>query len=192
MVNTKYKLIGQTFFDWTVISGPFPRKSQDSKWGCRCVCGTEKMVEGYYLRKGKSKGCGCRKSERLREAKRLSPGESGMNQLYLKYQIEARNRGLCWELSREEFKQLTQQNCHYCGSPPSKFYQNNGSKSVEAKEYSRYLYNGIDRRDNLLGYKSANTTPCCWRCNKMKGSIEYSQFLRAVEDIYKNRKEGFL
>ena len=35
---------------------------------CVCNCGTERDVRAYSLERGKSKDCGCLKSERLRKA----------------------------------------------------------------------------------------------------------------------------
>jgi hypothetical protein len=39
-------------------------------WLCQCDCGTQKLINGYNLRKGLSKSCGCRKG-------RYTHGRSG-------------------------------------------------------------------------------------------------------------------
>ena len=36
-----------------------------SKWLCRCECGNETISNGYELRKGKAKSCGCLRTERI-------------------------------------------------------------------------------------------------------------------------------
>lgn len=51
--------------NWTVI-GETVRKGSHYFAMCRCVCGTEKMVETASLRNGKSASCGC-----LSHAKRI-------------------------------------------------------------------------------------------------------------------------
>lgn len=46
-------LTGQQFNDWTVIN-----YIGDSKWKCKCSCGTIRVVEAYDLKTGKSRNCG--------------------------------------------------------------------------------------------------------------------------------------
>lgn len=49
-------LTGQQFEKLTVLSKSDQRKGY---WLCRCECGTTKEVNGYYLRSGLTKSCGC-------------------------------------------------------------------------------------------------------------------------------------
>src|SRR5690554_4160889 len=60
------------------------------------------------------------------------------------YIDSAKDRGLKFELSTLEFKQLVNSRCFYCGSPPE--YK----KSVNA------YFNGIDRYRNDVGYVQDN------------------------------------
>lgn len=55
----RHDLTGQTFGDWTVVARGRPRGAEGRYWLCRCVCGTEREVNGSTLRKGTSRGCGC-------------------------------------------------------------------------------------------------------------------------------------
>lgn len=57
-------LTGQTFDDWTVLGRGEPRGAVGRLWLCECVCGTRKEIRADYLRKGRSKGCGCKREER--------------------------------------------------------------------------------------------------------------------------------
>lgn len=69
-------------------------------------------------------------------------------------------------------------NCHYCGIEPlqiSKSQSNTGN----------YIYNGIDRIDNNLGYIIENCVSCCGRCNKIKDKMTSKEFLNHIEKIYK-------
>lgn len=53
-------LTGQTFGRWTVLYLSENRtKSGKIQWHCKCECGNEKDVEGYTLRSGQSRSCGC-------------------------------------------------------------------------------------------------------------------------------------
>ena len=58
---SKYKdLTGQKFGRWTVINITDKRtKNRTIIWHCKCDCGNEKDVDGYTLKSGQSKSCGC-------------------------------------------------------------------------------------------------------------------------------------
>lgn len=54
-------LTGQKFGRWLVIGHADGSLSGAARWLCRCECGVERSVLYSNLRKGISKGCGCRK-----------------------------------------------------------------------------------------------------------------------------------
>lgn len=56
-------LAGRVFQRWSVIgrAGTSPRGR--TLWMCRCECGVERAVEAMNLLQGKSKSCGCLRSE---------------------------------------------------------------------------------------------------------------------------------
>ena len=56
-------LINQKFNRWTVISRAPNNKRGETMWYCECDCGTKKIVNGYSLRAGTSKSCGCLQKE---------------------------------------------------------------------------------------------------------------------------------
>ena len=56
-------LTNQVFERWTVISRAPNNKRGETMWNCRCECGKEKIVNGYSLRNGTSKSCGCLQKE---------------------------------------------------------------------------------------------------------------------------------
>lgn len=55
-------IIGQTFGRLTVV-GDGSRRGHRILWRCVCVCGKEREVEGYSLYMGRTKSCGCFKTE---------------------------------------------------------------------------------------------------------------------------------
>lgn len=69
-------MAGRQCGDWTVLhqAGNAPRGG--ALWLCRCVCGTERPVNGADLRFGKSANCGCKTTERIRVLRRTH-GETG-------------------------------------------------------------------------------------------------------------------
>lgn len=57
-------LTGQRFGRWTVMSITDKRtKNRTIIWHCKCDCGNEKDVDGYTLKSGQSKSCGCLQKE---------------------------------------------------------------------------------------------------------------------------------
>lgn len=77
--------------------------------------------------------------------------------LYSSYLSNCRRRNVFWGLSLEEFVKITSKNCTYCERPPSQVR-------------GRYVYNGIDRKDNAQGYTAKNSLPCCGLCNAVKSN----------------------
>lgn len=66
-------LSGQKFGRWTVINKTDKRTSSRTViWHCKCECGNEKDVDGYLLRSGQSKSCGCLQKELTAELGRKS------------------------------------------------------------------------------------------------------------------------
>lgn len=59
-------LTGQKFYRWTVMSKaekPEGAKQTGNFWNCVCECGIHRVVYGTTVKNGKSKSCGCLKSE---------------------------------------------------------------------------------------------------------------------------------
>ncbi len=103
--------------------------------------------------------------------------EASFNELLSHYKYHAKNRNLTWDLTKEEFRFLTKQNCFYCGKIPS-------HKSRKDKRFNGiYIYNGIDRIDNNKGYIKENVVPCCGICNKAKGSRSYDEFIAWIKRV---------
>lgn len=63
----KDNLTGQVFQRLTVIEEA-ATKGHGSLWLCRCVCGSQCVVSGGNLKKGRAGSCGCLKIDRIRLA----------------------------------------------------------------------------------------------------------------------------
>lgn len=61
------------------------------------------------------------------------------------------------EISLDEFTELINQSCHYCGNSDAQI--------------------GIDRKDSKLGYLVSNCLPCCKECNSKKRDLDYDEFV---------------
>lgn len=173
----KPSLVGRKFSRLLVIA-PDKAKHGRSQWRCQCDCGMFCIASGKALRTGKKHSCGCFRRDRARAHaailsfnNRLEPGEAGFNLLYATYRCGAEHRGLLFEISKEDFKQLTKKDCSYCGAHPNQKIGNDVT--------GRYTYNGLDRVDNSIGYRVENCVACCGRCNRMKHAMTAREFMDA-------------
>lgn len=163
-------LSGKKFNRWLVIDRA-PDSENGKKrcimWNALCDCGTKRAVQAGGLRNGGSKSCGCLTIETSR--KKL--GEGNFNSIYYYYSTRAKKSNRNFELSKEQFKQITSSNCYYCNIAPF-----NTTKTQTGGIYGYYVYNGIDRINNALGYTIKNSVPCCKFCNYAKHKMSLDEF----------------
>lgn len=88
------------------------------------------------------------------------------------YKSEAKHFGRVFLLSLEDFAELWQKPCSFCGDP------------IETI--------GIDRIDNSKGYEKSNIHPCCGPCNKMRNKTPVPDFLDRVQKIARRIQEGLV
>lgn len=165
-----------------------PSRHNRTCWLCQCDCGNTKVVLGENLRKGKTKSCGCIRKELAlnqvhyaQEQRHLPLGEAAFNVMYYTYKIHAEERNLAFDLTQEQFRKLTKDNCYYCGDEPRTLFK---PKSPNGG----YLSNGVDRKNNLLGYIAENSVPCCRVCNQMKSDRTYEDFIARCERIVRGHR----
>jgi hypothetical protein len=79
---------------------------------------------------------------------------------YTDYKQRALKKGLDFELSNNEFVELSSRPCYYC-------------KKENEKKHS----NGLDRTKNDIGYTLTNVVACCAECNSMKASLSDTTFI---------------
>src|SRR5216683_3050117 len=92
---------------------------------------------------------------------------------FYQYRARAKKNCLVFNLTREEFSQLTDSPCVYCDN----FFNNKP-------------HGGLDRIDNAQGYTASNVVPCCWFCNKLKGSqFTYAETLAMIHVLVLLRKK---
>jgi hypothetical protein len=170
-------LIGKRFGRLTVLESAGKYAEQYAQWKCQCDCGIIKVILANKLKGGETQSCGCLQKERCSAATRGEPGQAAATNVHNRYRRQAKIRGVSFELSKPQFLQLTRQDCYYCGALPS---QHGKSK----RKNGEYLYNGIDRVNNNIGYTVDNCVACCGECNSMKSSQSKEVFLRNIKNIY--------
>lgn len=109
--------------------------------------------------------------------KRFGKLELATNQYYSNYRYQAKRRNLNFEITKEYFLKLVQQNCYYCNAEPR----------LIKPFYGEIVYfNGIDRKDNNKGYSVENCLPCCSTCNLAKKEMADSEFISWIFRVYNN------
>ena len=138
-----------------------------------CDCGNKKEIALCAVSSRKQKACGCG----IFAANKLKVGEAAFNQLFRDYKWGAKRRKHDFNLTIDEFRELTKSNCFYCGTVPSQLYK------PHDRGNGGYIYNGIDRIDNSIGYTKDNCISCCGICNLCKGRLSQTGFIEQVQKI---------
>ena len=167
-------LTGKKFGKLTVIERSFNGNFNQTRWLCKCDCGNEVIVQSENLRNGVTKSCNCLRGE----FNKLNPGLSSMRMAMMNYKNGAKTRRLKYNLTEEQFKEITQQDCYYCGAEPNNKSEHKGHNGI-------YIYNGLDRIDNKKGYTIDNVVPCCWICNIAKHNLTLQEFKDWIRKVYK-------
>jgi len=134
----------------------------------KCIrCLSEKSLKDFVRSQNVKTGFGsvCKSCSNI-ESQRYRESKDGKFKYYSRI---AKERGIQFLLTEEQFLSFWQQPCRYCGS--------------EIKTI------GLDRFDNNSGYTTDNAIPCCTTCNKMKLTLKYNEWISHMKKIIKNIDE---
>ncbi len=185
-------MVGKTFNRLTVITEVGKSPEGILIWECTCLCGRTTRVLGTRLRSGHTKSCGCLVREvasrtaklagkRSAHKKRKAAGHSGRTYLLNHYKAGAKKRRLEWNLSPDLFGVLTSSSCHYCGALPKQVVT--CGRNEDARNHSRYVFNGLDRVDSRRGYTPDNVVACCGDCNLIKSDWELGELFAHLKQM---------
>lgn len=179
----RINLIGLKFGRLKVIDNAGTTKSgKEYRYKCLCDCGSTTIVTASNLR-GNTKSCGCLKKENIST---YNPTDKTLlHRLKYIYERNAKRKNIEFNLTEEEFKNIIYQNCFYCKITPYKVYSRKDNKNN-----NYILFNGIDRKNNLLGYNINNCVPCCEVCNRAKSDMKYDDFISYI-NRFKKRISSF-
>lgn len=164
------KRTGEIVGSWLLLEFLYSRRGRHY-WQAECLnCKIRKKMEESNMKPpagGKCQHCWGRPR-----------GYSGFREVVDSYKRNALKFHRALLLSEVDFRELTQQCCHYCGQPPSLI-----RKTRTKSSWGDYCYNGLDRKDNSLGYTKENCLPCCNVCNRAKRDMTYSDFIEYINRI---------
>ena len=164
-------IIGTKFDTLTVLD--YDKTKNKYKYTCKCDCGKIMKLRGNELHRGRR----CTHIQTGERPWQRLPNNIGQkNMIYKCCRLGAKSRNYNFELTKEEFYILLEQNCYYCGAKP----QNQSNVYVSGN----LKYSGIDRKDNTLGYTSINSVPCCKRCNVAKNDMTMQEFHEWIRRVY--------
>lgn len=106
------------------------------------------------------------RKKRTDKGKPRSPYKSTLPLDYRTYLNRCNKKGMRFELTLEQFNEIKQHPCVFCG------------------DTNRI---GIDRIDSSDHYHTENCQPCCTTCNLMKFTHTGDFFLRHIHKILRNR-----
>lgn len=175
-------LTGKRFVRLVVIDQAPSNKYGHTRWNCLCDCGNKVVAYSYDLKRGGRPSCGCLKSEKISELRKLPPGQAGLNNTFAQYRKSANHRGIIFSLTITEFSNLIDKKCHYCGVGSS--LMSFGENRMLARNVNgNFIYTGIDRKNNNEGYHIDNCVTCCKTCNFAKNNMTYDEFIEYLDRL---------
>lgn len=84
-----------------------------------------------------------------------------------------------YTLSYQDHISLITAECYYCGRLPYLM----ALPSIAGRCKDAIKTNGIDRKNNGLGYEPGNCVTACRVCNRMKRDASYQEFIARCWDI---------
>ena len=188
-------IANQKFGRLTVVQR-MPRSSKrdvkhdtSALWLCQCDCGGDIVTRRSLLRAGRVRSCGCLRIENSRKSgltRRLPGTQTAQKRILYRYRRGAQSRNIDFCLTNEQFFELLDKPCHYCGVLPASETWT-GRFKVKAHVLR---HGGIDRVDNKKGYVSDNCVPCCSDCNFAKHDLSLDEFKSSIRRRYVRLRQG--
>ena len=136
-----------------------------------------KIDKDFKILKCANPGC-CRRKQFARtycykchvKVNKLPKNKSGPCR-YKEAKKMVKGRNYEFTITKEEYLNLWQKPCHYCGNR----YPNSGC--------------GLDRKDNSRGYHIDNVLPCCKFCNRFRNSFaSVEEMEKIIQILIESRK----
>jgi hypothetical protein len=159
------------------------RRNGQIMWMCFCKCGNYKPIAGESIRRKHTKSCGCFNVESLQNRPRhlghfrRTELEAMVNSMHNSTKRGAKARKYEFFLTKADIEKLITSDCFWGGCKPELRTVTWGKRKVS------YPINGIDRRDNRVGYILSNCVACCGKHNQMKMDFSESEFISLATSV---------
>lgn len=117
---------------------------------------------------------------KCKSAEKYSDNDS-VEYLFRRISRDAKRRGLSFTLTKEWVAAAIIDRCHYCNRPGT---------NVLKRKFGNFSYNGLDRKNNNVGYTEKNCVTCCFVCNRAKQEMTYKEFISWIDDMVQYRSES--
>lgn len=173
----------------TILEATKERCSSGVVYNAACKCGNKRTIPSGTIRRAIREGYkpSCNKCENSEIIITGNPEEAALRFLYKQYKHSAKMRGYSFELSLDDFKSITKEDCVYCGVEPKQV-----CKTYNKGVNGEYTYNGLDRVDSNRGYELNNIKPCCGTCNTMKSNLTYEEFISHIKKVFSKAYPCFM
>ena len=151
-------------------------------WEFNCDCGAfiKQRVDKILSKKPQVTSCGCTRKKSFNDG--LNTDDRLINHIYFKYRQSAKRRNYSFELSINFFSVLVKSDCFYCGSKPNRVQYN------QSKKRNFIFCNGVDRKNNNIGYTEENCVSCCTICNRAKSNFSFDFFIEWIKNLKSHSK----
>ena len=177
----KYDLTGMKFGKWNVLSFYGMSESRDSLYLCKCDCGTEKPVKGYYLKNGYSEQCvACgHESQKIK-------GRKVPHAFWNSLQNNAQKRKIELKLEIDAVALLleTQNYCCAISGMPIQFAK------TETQHLNGETTASIDRIDSNGIYEPSNIQLVHKTVNFMKHTLRDEEFVEICKCVVDHHREN--
>lgn len=164
-----------------------------NKWTCDCSCGGEITAKTNAIKLGGVKSCGCLLAEIIDLNRKYNPERGSAIRVWREHYVNWDKKhkfDINQTLSFEDFYELSQQNCFYCGISPSKTHNKFKKEQKDGKNplprsiaEGDFIYNGLDRKNNSVGHSKDNCITACWMCNRAKRKMPMNEFLNWIKNL---------
>ena len=164
---------------------------KDGKWFCLCECGNHIEVKTNTLNNNNTKSCGCLKSEVSKNKsdaliagrRQFEPRIASARRVWKAYYYRDKDCNILFD----EFIELSQKSCFYCGIEPNTKYNYfstiSSRSSTKAEKEGLFVYNGLDRIDSGKPHTLDNVVSCCYVCNRAKNNRNVDDFNRWIDEL---------
>jgi len=146
--------------------------SKDTNKICTICCKEQEYSEFIYDDERFTKTCQtCRTQNKVQNRKRDKDhrnelARKNINRAFYSYQKDAKRRNISFYLTKDEFVDIVQHPCAYCGI-------------IEEEKN----FNGVDRVDSKKQYIVDNCVSACTLCNYLKHVMPVDLFFQRIEHI---------